>query len=316
MHDAQIDRVTVADELTHKLAAALQPHDALLDALGFHDDIVITQQIGCRLDQLFYRNKGVSVVQIKAHGIQDTCVAAFGGQSGNIQMGGQLVSHVKLDAVILITQHIRVFAQCVDCCHAQTLIEQRRERDRQTVFGQKVHQQAHFAHFGELLTDVSCLACGDAANLGQALGFVLQHVEGLRAEGLGDAHGELGADAADESRAEILCHAAGGLGQAALEAVRLELLAIRRMGDPGAVTDQLLAQSEIGDDACHRDLLAVPGEQAQDDIAVFSILKHDLCDRAINCLLFLHVVGFLSNPVRTAFRNRRNPRMWCRYPPR
>ena len=45
-------------------------------------------------------------------------------------------------------------------------------------------------------------------------------------------------------------------------------------------------------------LLTVPREQPQDDIAVFGILKHDLCDRAINRLFFLHVVGFLSITVQ------------------
>ena len=66
---AQIDRVPVADKFAHQQARTLQPGNALLDPWDLIDDLVVGQQVGNRLRQLFDRDKGVSVVQIKGHGI-------------------------------------------------------------------------------------------------------------------------------------------------------------------------------------------------------------------------------------------------------
>ena len=113
------------------------------------------------------------IVQIKAHGIQDPGVTPFGREARDIQMPGKLICEVKLHAVGLVAQHIRVFAQGIDSRDAQPLIQQRGERDWQTVFGQKVHQKAHLAHLGKLFANVTRFARGDAANLRQLLGIVL-----------------------------------------------------------------------------------------------------------------------------------------------
>ena len=53
----------------------------------------------------------------------------------------------------------------------QALIQQRRERDRQAVFAEEVHQKAHFALFDELAADLARLFLCDAADGSQALGL-------------------------------------------------------------------------------------------------------------------------------------------------
>ena len=90
----------------------------------------------------------------------------------------------------------------------QALVQQRRERDRQTVFAQKVHQQAHFALFGELTADLLRLAVGNAAQLRQTLRLVHKNVKRVLTELFRNFCRQPRTDSANQARTEVLCDAA------------------------------------------------------------------------------------------------------------
>ena len=171
MHPAQIDRVAPRDVLAHQLAGRGQAVDAGQRALLIKDHVVVREQRADDVGQLFHGNKGVSVVQIENQRVQHARVRALIREHGQAELHRQPVRELEVHIVVRVAEQIGVFAQRVDRALMQALIQQRRERDRQAVFAEEVHQQAHFALFDELAADLARLFLCDAADGGQALGL-------------------------------------------------------------------------------------------------------------------------------------------------
>ena len=165
MHIAQIDRVAVRDMLAHQPPPLLQTGNAAQRPILVHDHVIVAQQHAYRVQQFFDRNERVAVVQVEGQRIQNARVHALIAQQRQSKLHRQTVRQLEIHIIVWVTQQIRVLAQRVDGAFVQALIQQRRECDRQAVFAQEVHQQAHFALFGELTADLLRLAVGNAAQL-------------------------------------------------------------------------------------------------------------------------------------------------------
>ena len=163
MHIAQINRVAARNVLAHQPSLLLQTGNALQRPIFVHDHIIVAQQHAHRIQQFFDRNERVAVVQVERQRVQDARVHALVAQQRQAKLHRQTVRELEIHVVVRVAQQIRVLAQRVDGAVVQALVQQRRERHRQTVFAQKVHQQAHFALFGELTADFLCLSVGNAA---------------------------------------------------------------------------------------------------------------------------------------------------------
>ena len=298
VHAAQVDRIPSRDVLAHQTARRGQPVDARERPVLVKHHIVIRQQRAHRMHELFHRDKGVPVVQIEGERIGHARIRALVGQQAQPELHGKPVRQLEIHIIIGIAQQIGVFTQRVDRAVVQALVQQRRQRDRQAVLAQKIHQQAHLALLDELPPDLARLFRGDAADIGQAFGLVREHVERVLPELLRNAGGQPRPDAADQARAQIFGNAPRGRGQPPLKRGGLELLAVGRMGHPHAGQRDLLPQPDVGKGAGGGHLRAALRRQAKHRVSVLRIVKNDLLHRAADdhICFFLHAPPFPFSP--------------------
>ena len=117
-------------------------------------------------------------------------------------------------------------------------------------------------------------------------GRLLDDLERVEAEALGQAAGQLGADAGDDAGAEELLDADQGLGGAGLVALDLELAAEPAVLDPAAAQAQRLALEDAGQGADRR-RRGRAGRRAldrepDDGEVVVVVLEDDALDRAVD----------------------------------
>ena len=289
MHIAQIDRVAACDVLTHQPPLLLQTGNAVQRPFLVHDHVIVAQQHAHRVQQLLHRDERVAVVQVEGQRIQNARVHALIAQQRQSKLHRQTVRQLEIHIIVWVTQQIRVLAQRVDGAVVQALVQQRRERDRQTVFAQKVHQQAHFALFGELTADLLRLAVGNAAQLRQTLRLVHKNVKRVLTELFRNFCRQPRTDSANQARTEVLCDAAHRGRQPALKRLGRKLLAVGRVRHPAAGQNDLLTQSNVGKRAGRRDLGSVFRSKAQHGIAVFVVVVNDLLHRAAHDQIFSFV---------------------------
>lgn len=134
----------------------------------------------------------------------------------------------------------------------------------------------------------------DAGDFGEALGFVLDHAQGVDAKVVDKKLRFFGADALDH-RSEIAADTLDGFGQVAFVVGDLELFSVAVVIGPMAVTEDFFAKLDrckLSDD---RDWIVVPfGLKGQDRIAVFFVVVDDTMHRTAQALLELQRQGILG----------------------
>ena len=146
---------------------------------------------------------------------------------------------------------------------------------------QKDHDVAHGLLLGPAGDDLPCPEFADAGNLAQALRLRLDDLEGLLAESRDDPLGEHGADAAHHAGAEIFFDSLRRRRRRGLEEVRLELEAVRAVGDPDPDGVDEFARRDRRRVADDRDEVALAARlHLQDGEAVVLIVEGHALDRA------------------------------------
>ena len=117
-----------------------------------------------------------------------------------------------------------------------------------------------------------CLIPADAADLGEQLGLFSQHPETVGAEPVYDGLCRFRADALDRAGGQVGINALFLLGQLPVVAFHLKLGAVLGVGSEGALGAETLAGAQTGQNAHHRQHLAVVTKNAGHGVAVFFIL--------------------------------------------
>lgn len=140
--------------------------------------------------------------------------------------------------------------------------------------GQKFHDRPHPEDAPERFAQLDGLLRGDSPDLGQPGGVVFQHLKGAVPEFGDDFLRQRRADSADRPAREIAQHRGGGGGHHPLEAARLELAPVARMGGEGSGGGDLLTGGKLHRFADHRHQLVVHRD-LHDGEAGFLRMKDD-----------------------------------------
>ena len=146
---------------------------------------------------------------------------------------------------------------------------------RQLVPGQEGHQPPQAHMLAKALGNLLGPPGGDALQGGQPLRGGLQNIEGLQAEAFHDTPGRGGAHALQNAGGEVTEYLLLVLREAPLHLRRPELLSVLGVPLPDAGDGQPLPGSGAGDAAHHGDDLPLLGEEAEDRVAIFGVLKDD-----------------------------------------
>ena len=213
---------------------------------------------------------------------------------------GDPVRHGEGHAAFVARQQIGVLPELFQR-RAPVLPPQAHGQHRgQLIPGQEGHQppQAHVLPEG--LADLLGPPGGDALEGGQPFRGGLQHVESLQAEAVHHVPGRGGAHALQNAGGKVAEHLRLVLRQSPLHLRRPELFPVLGVALPCAGDAQALAGGGAGDAAHNGDDLPLLGEEAEDRVPVFGVLKDDAMYRALPADELFHLGYPLFSPSRRA----------------
>ena len=146
--------------------------------------------------------------------------------------------------------------------------------------GEKIQQPPHGQLHTQGLADGLRPLGGDALDLCEPVGTVLNDGENVLPEGVHQPPGGDGAHPLDGPGGQVFHQGLFAYGQTPLHDLRLELLAVCTVALPLAMHRQPLPGADAGHGAHHSDLIPVGGVQAQDGIAVLLVPVDDRGDGA------------------------------------
>ena len=253
------------------------------------------EQLGCGADQLVPGQEHMAsavfvVAQLKGHRRLEPLPAV----RVHAQLQGDLVRDGELHTAGVAGEQVRVLLHLFQCGIAVLAAQLHGQHRRQLIPGQKGHQppQAHVTT--EALRNLLGLFGGDALDGGQPLRLPLQNVQRFGAEAVHNALRRGGAHALAHAGGQVAGDLRLLLRQAPLQLRGPQLGTVLGMGLPQAGHRQVLSRRGAGDAAHHRDHLALLGQEAQDRIAVFGVLKNDAMYGALAGGQTFHVLGSLS----------------------
>ena len=288
----QVAQVVAAQHGAHQPLLFVQPVQGLGDGA-----LLQAQQLGRGGDQLVRGQEDMAVAQIVAQLEQRPGLrpARVGVVQADLQ--GEGVHLGEGSAELRLREQIGVLEQLMFRIFPIQPVQPHGELGPQAVGGQKLHEPAHAGLGAEALGHLPRLLRGDAGQLAQPLGMVLQNLQGRLPEAAHDLLRGPGADALDAAGGKVGHNLLGGLRHEPLQELRAELPAVLGVGLPPARDEQALAGAHQGDHAHHGDDALALAVQLEHGISVFFILVHDRADRAGKQLQLLHDYSSISRMI-------------------
>jgi hypothetical protein len=153
---------------------------------------------------------------------------------GDAEALGDRVGGLEADAPDVGGQPVRLAADHVDRLVPVGLVDPHRQRRGDTNALQEDHHLLDRLLLLPRTGDHPGALGPKTGDLDQAARLLLDHLQGGLAEVIDDPLGHLGADALDQSRAEVAADALDGGGQHRLVGLDLELAAVLRVAAPPA----------------------------------------------------------------------------------
>ena len=219
--------------------------------------------------------------------------------SCNAQFDGKTVHRRKRSFQSLVHQQVGIIVKQLHRGFTVDFIGPDSQLRRQVVHGKKLHELPHADPLLEFLADGPGALQGNARDLRQPLRLPLHDDQGLVAEMVHDPGCGPGTHAGDDLAGQVAEDLAAGLGQQALQKLRLELPAVAGMTVPFARDHEPLAHHRQGDGAHHGDGLSAAHIQADDGIAVIVILVNHGADDALYNFHFLFHLNISRRPSAT-----------------
>ena len=247
----------------------------------FDDVLVDLEELGRELDEHLDRKPAMAFVGRLLQGERDPGPNPLRRLAGNAHLHGYRVGGPKADAFNVAREPIRVFSHHLNGVMAIGLEDAHRPRRSDAVRMQEDHDVADSLLLGPARGDLAGAELADAGHFPQLLWVRFDDFEGRFAESADDPLGEFGTDAANHARAEIFLDAFGRRRWSRLEKIRLELQAMRAIGDPDADGVDEFAGRDRSRMPNDRDEITPPARLHLEDCeAILLIVKGHPLDRA------------------------------------
>jgi hypothetical protein len=223
-------------------------------------------------------------VPLGAELLQDVAQGGAGAQrrgAVDAEALGQLVGRLEAEAPHVGGQAVRVGPHQLQRALAVGLVDAHRPRRADAVRLEEDHDAAHRLLLLPALADALDAPGADALDLLEVRRALVDDFQGALAEHVHDLAGEVGADALDQPRAEVLDDALAGVRRHGAQAVGLELRAVVAVLHPRAGRLDVLAGGGAGEVADDRDeAAAAVGLHAQHREAALGVVRGHALDDA------------------------------------
>ena len=275
------------------LFAKLQ-RDGRLDQRHRHFEELFGESV-----ELFHGQSAMAVIERFGERIRNAGPDPDHGGFLDAKLHGNRIGGFEADAAYILGQPVRVFRHDLHGIVAVGLVDAHRAGSADAVRMQKDHDLADDLLLGPGSDDALGPARPDALHLAQAAGGGLDDIEDFVAEGLHQAFGVDGADAADHAGGEVFLHALDRGWRRGFEELRPELQSMGPVVLPAAagrhplpsrdrrsVTDggdEILMAAGFHAKHAEAVLLVVEGHpfhKAGKNLALFVNLGHDFAEKA------------------------------------
>ena len=164
------------------------------------------QKLRGRGQQFLFRQVCVSVCHGLQQGIINSAANAKIRIRENANLLGDLICHLKSDALNVVCQPIGIFADDPIHAGAVFIIDFQSQVHGYAVFLQKHHGLAHLFFGLHLFCNGASHLFADSLYLRQTLRFLLDNAKGIRLEAPHDAGSQGASDAADRTGAQVTFH--------------------------------------------------------------------------------------------------------------
>jgi hypothetical protein len=239
------------------------------------------EQLSALAHQAGAGEEDVTAVGGLAQQVEGAGLGPLGRIRGDAELGRDAIGALEADAVDVERQPVGVLAHHPQGIGAVALEDAHRIGGRHPVGLEEDHHLADLALLQKGALDLLAPLGADAADLGQALGSVLDHRQGLQAEALDQPLGEPLADSRHQPRAQVALDAGERRRGDGLVGRHLELPPPARVVGPGAEQAQALADLDAQQVAHRGHRLGLAGHrEAYHAPGVFLVREDDLLQGA------------------------------------
>ena len=267
----QEDAAAFPDRVGHHGALLQLERQRVREPVGCH-----LEQLGAGAQQVVLGQAAVALVQGLRKRVTHPGADPHHGVLGDAEFGRDLVGGLEADAADVAREAVRVLADDRHGLGAVGLVDAHRPARADAMGVQEQHDLAHDLLLGPASGDALGALGAYALDLAQTRRLGLDHVEDGLAEGLHQALGIGGPDAADHARAEIALDALDRRRRGRLEEGGPELQAVRPVVGPGAGDLDPFAGRDHGGMADDGDEVALPASlEAEHAEAVLLVVERD-----------------------------------------
>ena len=241
--------------------------------------LIDLQQLRAGFAELLPGGKTVPLVSQRVEGVHDAAAEPGIAVMAEAHLFGDGVGGAEADPPDVVGEAVGVFLHHLDTFTAVGLIDLGRVGGTHVMPLEKEHDVFDLLLLDPALLDALDPDPADPGNIQQAVGLLLNDVQGIRAEDPDDPGSELGSDPLDQTAAEILFDPVDGGGERLLKAFDGELPAILAVDAPASAEREHAAHMDlrhVPDDGDK--ILPAAGAALENGIAVLLILIGDAFD--------------------------------------